>query len=158
MNATQGRTAGLPWPPVIAVSAIAIAVILNVLYPLPWLSSPLADILFAAGWVAIFFAATLIGTAVKTLLRSHTTLNPGGTPDHLAVHGPYSFTRNPMYLGLTLTGIGIGLVTGIAWFLPLALIAAYAITKVAIEPEEKTLAAKFGKRYRDYAKKVRRWV
>lgn len=158
MNATQGKPAGLPLPPLIAVAAIAVAVILEFLYPLPWFSSPLSDILFAAGWIAIFLAATLIGTAVKTLLRARTTLNPSGTPEHMVVGGPYSFTRNPMYLGLTLVVIGIGLITGIAWFLLLALVAAYAITKVAIESEERTLATKFGKRYRDYAKKVRRWV
>jgi protein-S-isoprenylcysteine O-methyltransferase Ste14 len=29
--------------------------------------------------------------------------------------------------------------------------------KIAIEFEEKILAEKFGRRYRDYSKKVRRW-
>ena len=158
MTATQGRPAGLPLPPLIAVAAIAIGVILDFLYPLPWFSSPMADILFAAGWIAIFLAALLIATAARTLLRARTTLNPRGTPEHMVVAGPYSFTRNPMYLGLTLIVIGIGLITGITWFMPMALVAAFAITKLAIEAEEKTLAAKFGKRYRDYARKVRRWV
>ncbi len=145
-------------PPLIAVAAIAIAVILEFLYPLPWFSSPMADILFAAGWIAIFLAATLIATAARTLSRAHTTLHPRGTPEHMVVAGPYSFTRNPMYLGLTLIVIGIGLTTGITWFLATALVAAFAITKLAIQSEEKTLAGKFGKRYRDYAKKVRRWI
>ena len=54
--------------------------------------------------------------------------------------------------------IGVGFVSGIAWFLLFAFIAAFATQKVAIEGEEKILAAKFGKKYRDYAKRVRRWI
>ena len=52
----------------------------------------------------------------------------------------------------------IGLIAGNAWFLLLAAVAAFATQKVAIEREEKVLAEKFGKRYRDYAKRVRRWI
>ncbi|TIT60691.1 MAG: isoprenylcysteine carboxylmethyltransferase family protein, partial [Mesorhizobium sp.] len=54
--------------------------------------------------------------------------------------------------------IGVALVSGIVWFLPLAIIAAFATQKMAIEGEEKVLTTKFGKKYRDYAKKVRRWI
>ena len=54
--------------------------------------------------------------------------------------------------------IGVGLISGITWFLPLAVIAAFLTQKVAIEREEKLLAEKFGKKYRDYSKRVRRWI
>ena len=54
--------------------------------------------------------------------------------------------------------VGIGLISGIVWFLPLALVAAFATQKLAIEREEKHLYARFGKRFRDYAKRVRRWI
>ena len=92
------------------------------------------------------------------MTRPNTTLNPHAVPDHLVTSGPFSFTRNPMYLGNTLLLIGVGLISGIAWFLLLAVIAAFVTQKVAIEGEEKLLADKFGKRYRDYAKRVRRWI
>ena len=36
--------------------------------------------------------------------------------------------------------------------------AAYATQKLAIEREERHLQARFGKRYIDYAKRVRRWI
>jgi len=35
---------------------------------------------------------------------------------------------------------------------------AFATQKLAVEPEEKHLEARFGKRYRDYARRVRRWI
>jgi protein-S-isoprenylcysteine O-methyltransferase Ste14 len=53
---------------------------------------------------------------------------------------------------------GVGFVSGNWWFLLLAIIAAVITQKIAIEFEEKVLAEKFGRRYRDYAKKVRRWI
>ena len=54
--------------------------------------------------------------------------------------------------------IGIGLIVGSLWFPLLALVAALATQKLAIEGEEKHLQERFGKKYRDYAKRVRRWI
>ena len=79
-------------------------------------------------------------------------------PEHLVTNGPFGVTRNPIYLADTLLLIGVGFVSGITWFLPLALIAAFVTKKVAIDKEERWLTDKFGKRYRDYAKRVRRWI
>ena len=61
-------------------------------------------------------------------------------------------------LGIVLAVIGVGFITGIIWFLILAFLAAFATQKLAIEAEEQHLALRFGKKYRDYQKKVRRWV
>src|SRR5262249_3409523 len=97
-------------------------------------------------------------TAVRAMTRARTTLDPNGMPDHLVTNGPFAITRNPIYLANTLLMIGVGLIFGIVWFLALAVVAAFATQKVAIEREEKVLAEKFGKRYRDYAKRIRRWI
>jgi protein-S-isoprenylcysteine O-methyltransferase Ste14 len=148
----------LPLPPLIYVAAIAISIVLHYAYPLPWLSSPLSDILFAAGWLVLLGVAALLFTAIRTMTRAKTTLNPNATPDHLVTSGPFAITRNPMYLANTLLMIGVGMISGITWFLPLAVIAAFLTQKVSIEREEKMLTEKFGKRYRDYAKHVRRWI
>ena len=55
MNDAASRPSSFPWPPLIYVSAIAISIILWALYPklLPWFGSPLSDILFAVGCVAV---------------------------------------------------------------------------------------------------------
>ena len=50
---------------------------------------------------------------------------------------PFSFTRNPLYLAGTTLVLGIGLVSGIAWFLLLAVLAAFAVQKLAIERDGK---------------------
>ena len=157
---TPGRpkSGHIPWPPLIYIAAIAVSIVLGLLYPLPWIGDLLGDILFAAGWVTLLGVAALWFTAIRIMSRAGTTMNPNGVPEHLVTTGPFGITRNPMYLANTLLLIGVALVSGIAWFLPLAIIAAFITQKVAIEGEEKVLAAKFGKKYRDYAKKVRRWI
>jgi protein-S-isoprenylcysteine O-methyltransferase Ste14 len=52
---------------------------------------------------------------------------------------------------------GLWLMSGNLWFLALAIVAALATQKLAIEPEEKHLDLRFGRRYRDWAKHTRRW-
>ncbi|ESZ25269.1 isoprenylcysteine carboxylmethyltransferase family protein [Mesorhizobium sp. L2C084A000] len=158
MTENQPKPGLIPWPPLIYTAAIAISIALGLLYPLPWIGDLLGDILFAAGWVVLLAVAALWVTAIRTMVRAKTTLNPNAVPDHLVTTGPFGITRNPMYLANTLLLIGVAFVSGIVWFLPLAFIAAYATQKMAIEGEEKMLAAKFGKKYRDYAKRVRRWI
>jgi protein-S-isoprenylcysteine O-methyltransferase Ste14 len=152
------KAGGIPWPPLIYVTAIAISLILHEVYPLPWFSSPMSDILVPVGWLALLAVVALIATAIRTMTKAKTPLNPNAMPEHLVTNGPFAVTRNPMYLANTLLLLGVGLVSGITWFLPLALIAAFITKKVAIEKEERWLADKFGKRYRDYAKRVRRWI
>lgn len=158
MTGTQPTHGIIPWPPVIYVVAIALSVVLGMLYPLPWIGDIFGDILVGAGWVALFGVAALWVTAIRTMVRAKTTLNPNAEPDHLVTSGPFGITRNPMYLANTSLLIGVSFITGIAWFLLFAFLAAFATQKLAIEKEEKMLAAKFGKKYRDYAKRVRRWI
>ncbi len=152
------RPSSFPWPPLIYVAAIAIAIELWVLYPLPWIGSPLADILFAIGWLAVAAVVAIDVSAMRTLAKANTTIRPDKASAHLVTTGAFSFTRNPIYLANTLLMLGVALIAGILWFIPLALIAAFLTQKLAIEREEKHLAARFGKKYFDYAKRVRRWI
>jgi protein-S-isoprenylcysteine O-methyltransferase Ste14 len=158
MTDIHARPNRLPWPPLIYVAAIALSVILGYLFPLPWIGSPLSDILFAVGWVAAAGAVLIDISAMRTMQRARTTIMPNRGSEHLVTGGPFSFTRNPIYLANTMIMIGVGLISGIAWFLILALIAAFATQKLAIEREERHLEARFGKKFRDYAKRVRRWI
>jgi protein-S-isoprenylcysteine O-methyltransferase Ste14 len=83
---------------------------------------------------------------------------PHRSASHLVTAGAFALSRNPIYLADTLVMIGIGLISGIAWFLLLAPLAGFLTQKLAIEPEERHLEARFGKKYRDYRKRVRRWI
>src|SRR5690606_19728596 len=133
VSSETDRPNTLPWPPLIYASAVAIALVVNWLWPLPWIPGMLAEILFAIGWLLIVGALALDITAIRALSRAGTTVRPDRASSQLVTSGPFALSRNPVYLGNTMLVIGIGLVTGIAWFIPLAIVAAFVIQKVTIE-------------------------
>jgi protein-S-isoprenylcysteine O-methyltransferase Ste14 len=72
--------------------------------------------------------------------------------------GPYRFTRNPLYLSLTLIYGGI---TALANALPAALllpVVLQVMRRGVIEREERYLEGKFGDEYLNYKARVRRWI
>jgi len=158
MSSIEDRPNTLPWPPMIYIAGAAIAVLLHWLFPLPWLSDPLGEFLFAVGVLVVAGAIAIDVAAMRAMKRAKTTIMPNKASEHLVTSGPFSFTRNPIYLGNTMLMIGAGLIAGILWLILLAPVAAYATSKLAIEREEQHLQSRFGKKYRDYMKKVRRWI
>ncbi|MEW6369274.1 MAG: isoprenylcysteine carboxylmethyltransferase family protein [Acidobacteriota bacterium] len=72
----------------------------------------------------------------------------------LAMQGPYAYTRNPLYVGNLL--IGIGVVIGSArWWLVAAYLAYYCVFYAAtIRHEATVLAGLFGDEFEDYRKRV----
>ncbi len=143
-------------PPILALLTIALMLGLWVcrICPLtnPW-SIP-AAVLFAMLGIAFGFQSMvrfrMVGTTIKPTHPEKAT--------RLVVSGMYRFSRNPMYLGATLIllAIGIFLDDGLA-LLPVSLFAVY-LNYFQIIPEERALEELFGDEYRDYKKRVRRWI
>ena len=72
--------------------------------------------------------------------------------------GPFRFSRNPMYLGLIVIGIGAALVAGtwLMWLVPVLL---FVLDNFVIVPfEERSMERTFGESYRAYRARVRRWI
>ncbi len=97
MNDVTARPNSLPWPPIIYLAAIAVSVLLNVFYPLPWFGQPLSSILFVLDWLMIAAFVALNISAIRAMRRAGTTVRPDRGTDHLVTDGPFSFTRNPLY-------------------------------------------------------------
>ena len=158
MTSAQQGAYRVPWAPIAYAAGTGIALLLHSIIPLGWIGAPLADILFAAGWLLVAASVGIAVSAIRAMRRARTTIAPHHPSEHLVTNGPFSFTRNPLYLSLSLAMIGAGLITGMAWLILLAILAAFATQKLAIEPEERHLFQRFGKRYLDYQKRVRRWI
>jgi protein-S-isoprenylcysteine O-methyltransferase Ste14 len=158
MHDVTARPNSLPWPPIIYLAAIGLGILLNVVYPLPWFAQPLSGILLVLGALMIAAWVALNIWAIRAMRRAGTTVRPDRATDHLVTDGPFSFSRNPIYLAGTMLVLGIGLVFGIVWCLLLAILAAFTVQKVTIEQEERHLQARFGETYLDYARRVRRWI
>ncbi|TCD13241.1 methyltransferase family protein [Oricola cellulosilytica] len=146
-----------PWPPVIYAIALIAGWLIHLALPLPWLPGITAELLFALGVLLIAAALAIDFAAMRQMRRANTTVMPHRKSEHIVTSGVFSFSRNPIYLANTMIVIGVGLVSGIAWYLPLAIIAAYATWLMAISREERHLEARFGKAFRDYKKRVNRW-
>ncbi len=77
--------------------------------------------------------------------------------DTLLTHGPYTYTRNPMYVGWMLILVGISLIQNTAWlFLTLPLVGIG--TDRSIRREEDALVERFGDTYREYLGTVPRYL
>jgi protein-S-isoprenylcysteine O-methyltransferase Ste14 len=163
MTNSEIHTGKVPWPPLIYFSAIAISVLLGVLYPLPWIADISADfmigsILSALGWIVLLAAVALWLSAISAMRKARTPIHPGAMPQHLLTKGAFGISRNPIYLSASLFMTGLALALGNPWFVLLAFAAGFVTSKVAIQSEEKRLGLRFGKKYHDYAKRVRRWI
>lgn len=150
--------ARFPWPPVIYGAALVAGIVCGLVLPAPWIGPPLADLLFAIGWLALAGGAALAAFAVRALKRAGTAVAAHHAASHLVTSGPFGFSRNPIYLGMTTILVGLALIAGNPWLLAAAVLAAVATTHVAIRREEVHLAHRFGKAWRDYSKRVRRWI
>jgi len=110
--------------------------------------------------VCLALGLALDGWALLVFRRHRTTPNPFAPERSRTVvqSGPYRFTRNPMYLGMAVRLLALCLWLGSALsLLAIAVFVAY-ITRFQIQPEERTLADKFGAPYQDYCRRVRRWL
>jgi protein-S-isoprenylcysteine O-methyltransferase Ste14 len=76
----------------------------------------------------------------------------------LVQHGPYRFSRNPMYVGLTLSYIGLALTLNTWWPLVLLPLVLLLLFRLVVQKEERHLSEKFGEAYEAYCRRVRRWV
>lgn len=117
-----------------------------------------ALIVYTLGASWIFLAVLLIGWALHTLRKAGTSPNPMRTTSALALDEPYTLSRNPIYLGMTMLCIGISLLSDMLWPLLSVPIAVVLIDRIVICKEESYLEKKFGEEYRQYKKRVRRWI
>ena len=116
------------------------------------------QILTPAGSAVFVIGASLAGWGWLMFHRAGTTRVPGETSTALVTWGPYRFTRNPMYLGLSVAYAGeAGILHHIIPVILLPLTVAY-LNRVVIPVEEKRLRAVFGAEYERYANRVRRWL
>lgn len=89
---------------------------------------------------------SLIGLAIRAWAAGHIRKN-----ETLARSGPYAFTRNPLYLGSFILGLGFTIGAG-RWVLAIVFVALFlGIYLPVMRVESRTMAEMFGDEYRQYA-------
>lgn len=80
------------------------------------------------------------------------------SPQKLVTRGPYAYSRNPMYVGWALICLGIACVVNSIWIMIIFPGAGVYHHFVDVRKEETFLEQRFGARYREYRKNVRRYL
>ena len=78
-------------------------------------------------------------------------------PERIVSSGPYRWTRNPMYLGHLIFFAGIAVTLG-SWIAAIVLAAHAVWFDRRVRADEGRLASLFGDSYRDYCRRVHRWI
>jgi protein-S-isoprenylcysteine O-methyltransferase Ste14 len=146
------------WPPVIYGTATIVSLLLAWRMPLIFVSDAALFPRRLVGIAVVILGMLMIVGAARLFRRAGTPVAPTEPTSALVTDGIYRWTRNPMYLALSLILLGIALATGSLWFFIGLAVAIFAVTKLAIEKEEIYLADKFGASYLDYKAHVRRWI
>lgn len=153
---TAGETPGVVAPPpLIYLGALALGFAAEALLPSETLAGavrwPLGGALLVAG-------LALIVAFERAFQRASTSANPYRPSTHLALDGPYRFTRNPGYLGMALVFAGICVLSSALWALLGLPLAVLAVDRGVIAREEPYLERRFGTEYVRYKARVRRWL
>jgi protein-S-isoprenylcysteine O-methyltransferase Ste14 len=143
-------------PPIWAFIYLAVAVAVSM--TAPWRS--LVDLQsIIPGAVLVAVGAALAFSAVRLFRAEGTELNPTSEANKALVRsGPYRFTRNPMYLGLTVTTLGIAIWVGSLPLFAVPLLIFATANWVHIPFEEEKMRRQFGAAYEDFTQQVRRWI
>lgn len=156
---TAPKTAGvLAPPPLIYLGFLILGLVLEFLV----VRTQGLDMPATLRWtvVALFLLVGIaaIVAAVLRFRRAGTPAPPWQPTTAFVAQGIYRFTRNPMYLGMTLIYCAIGVAADapvVFWMLvPLAVTIHYGV----VVREERYMAGKFGDAYIDYANRVPRWL
>lgn len=130
------------------------AILLNRTFPLPLEFGGTRIV----GILLIIIALGIDLWAMRTLHEAHTTILPNRGSKYLVAHGPFGFSRNPIYVANMVLLVGMGCLSQNAWFLLLAPVDGVMTHFLAIRREENHLLAKFGYQFEAYCRKVRRWI
>ena len=152
----QGRrTAGvIAPPPVIYLMSLGVGFLLEGLLP----GAELPGWAQWAGAAVIIAGVVLVVSFERAFKRAGTDANPYRPSTALATDGPYRFSRNPGYLGMAITYVGITLAAEAPWALVMLVPATVLMQFGVIAREERYLEGLFGDEYRSYKRTTRRWM
>ena len=142
-------------PPVLYLGALAAAFLLRWFWPLPFWGREVA----VWGGIALVLVGLAIGVwGRQTMVRAGTNVDPRRPATAVVTSGPFRFSRNPLYVGLTLIYLGITTALDTAWGLVLVVPLLVVMHQGVVRREERYLERKFGDGYRQYRAAVRRYL
>ena len=142
-------------PPIIYLIGLFLGLLIHYFYPIGFLPEPVSD------WFGVLLILVSIPIAVFALLalkQAETPLDVRKPTTAIVTDGIYRFSRNPMYVSLTLVYLGIACWVNSLWILLLAVPVVVVVDQGIIKREERYLEQKFSGEYMRYKSEVRRWI
>lgn len=142
-------------PPLIYLGALALGLGLHAAFRTPALPVTVARIL---GVALIACAVAVVVPAFRAMAHAGTSFRTERPTTAIVTDGPFGYTRNPIYVALTLLYVGIALTINSLWVLVLIIPVIIVMQFGVIAREERYLERKFGDEYVRYKARVRRWL
>lgn len=154
-NSDRDNAGVIAPPPLIYLAGLGAGLALHWLRPIRLASNVPTRLI----GLAIAGGGLLLGRiGIRHLHGAGTNVDPYMPVNAIVTSGPYRWTRNPLYVGLTLMYLGIAaIVNSLTMLLPLPIVLTI-MRRGVIEREERYLERKFGDEYLQYKRRVRRWL
>lgn len=107
-----------------------------------------AIVVVAGEWVRLAGVAAA-GTVTRRRSRA---------VQRLVTYGVFGWVRNPLYVGNFLIWMGFTIISGVYWFLPLAIVIFAIEYSLIVRYEEGVLESIFGAEYLAYKQSTPRWI
>jgi protein-S-isoprenylcysteine O-methyltransferase Ste14 len=143
------------FPPLIPVSVLVVMLLLHRFWPLQISMKPVA---FALGAISCLLGIGCTAWGRITLVKARTNVSPLRPTTALVTGGPFRFTRNPLYVGVSTVLFGVSLLIGTWWGVIVLLPAMFVLHYGVILREERYLEQKFGDSYVTFKRLVRRYL
>lgn len=146
------------------IPPVVLALIVGLLMWLIAESGPRLDVgempRLAVATVLFLLGALITVAGVLAFRSSNTTVDPRRpeASSALVSSGVYRYSRNPMYLGFGLWLLAWSVFLASAWALVGVMFFVLYMNRFQIEPEERALRESFGDAFREYERRVRRWL
>lgn len=130
--------------------------------PVPFLFIPLIlpGRMGAWNWI-VGFVLIAIGEGIRlagVAAAGTVTRRRSRTVQRLVTYGIFSWMRNPLYVGNFLIWMGFTVISGVLWFIPIAIVLFAIEYTLIVRYEEGVLESIFGAEYLEYKSRTPRWI
>ena len=142
-------------PPLIFALGLLVGFATTYFIPTPFVRFT-GSVGFGSGLIVIGLAAIVFSG--RTFRRSGTTVLPGQPANRFVIVGPYRYSRNPIYAGMSSVYLGIAILLHSLWIMVLLPAVLGVLFRTVVRSEEEYLERRFGDEYITYKRSVRRWL
>jgi len=122
---------------------------------------PIGESPSSAAFIAVGIAITAAGEALRLWAVHHIGAISRTRSERLGPlvdTGPFALLRNPLYIGNIALWVGFAIAARLLWLAPVSVVLLGVEYHLIVKWEERLLEERLGEAYRDYVKRVPRWL